>query len=163
MSIPSYAGLAGFIPKTSNMFCPSDGLIPDPLHPGLCQKEAWYFKLSCLQFCISFFSQTASSKHLTSLLSLLCTPYLIDCMCVYVPPTLPSPCSSKCQWIIVGSAAIPESLVALYLLLAWHRRTGATSRCCHFVFGWCFAVILQPLGAGRESRTSAGMEGLYFI
>lgn len=84
-----------------------------------------------------FFSFTASDfrwHNITAPTAVHTFPYRLHvCLCK-LPPTSPPSCSSECQWIIVSSAAIPESLVALYLLLAWHRRTGAVSRWCHFVW-----------------------------
>ncbi|KAF7650131.1 hypothetical protein LDENG_00130830 [Lucifuga dentata] len=35
MSKPSQSGLSDFISKTSNMRCPSDVLVPDPIHPHI--------------------------------------------------------------------------------------------------------------------------------
>ena len=64
MSKPSQSGLSGFISKTSNMRCPSDELIPDPIHPirpHHSQREPHHFKLplSFLQ-CHSLLNHTAS-------------------------------------------------------------------------------------------------------
>ncbi|KAF3705095.1 hypothetical protein EXN66_Car020786 [Channa argus] len=40
MSKPPQSGLSDFISNTSNMSCPSDVLIPDPVHPHHSQRES---------------------------------------------------------------------------------------------------------------------------
>lgn len=45
------SGLAGFIPKTSNMLRSSDVLVPDPFLLGHSQREAQHFHLCLLQLC----------------------------------------------------------------------------------------------------------------
>lgn len=53
-SKPCHSGLSGFIPKTSDMFCPSDGLVPDLL------LEKISILISAVQVLPPFFFLTAS-------------------------------------------------------------------------------------------------------
>uniref|UniRef100_A0A3Q3M0F5 Ig-like domain-containing protein n=1 Tax=Mastacembelus armatus TaxID=205130 RepID=A0A3Q3M0F5_9TELE len=57
MSKPSQSGFSGFFSKTSNMSCPSDVLIPDPIHPHHSQREPQHLQLCYLQLCLLSFSQ----------------------------------------------------------------------------------------------------------
>lgn len=56
-----------------------------------------------------------------------------------------------------GSVTLPASLMVSCSLLAWHRwkrlrPTGVT------LFGWRFSVILWPVGVGRDTQASAGVD-----
>uniref|UniRef100_A0A3B3CFN7 Ig-like domain-containing protein n=1 Tax=Oryzias melastigma TaxID=30732 RepID=A0A3B3CFN7_ORYME len=52
------SGLSDFISKTSNMCCPSDVFIPDPIHPGHSQREPQHLHLCYLQLCFLSFLQS---------------------------------------------------------------------------------------------------------
>ncbi|KAF3696602.1 hypothetical protein EXN66_Car012280 [Channa argus] len=57
MSKPPQSGFSDFISNTSNMICPSDVLIPDPVHPHHSQSEPQHLKVCYLQLCLLSFLQ----------------------------------------------------------------------------------------------------------
>lgn len=44
--------LSGLISKTSDTLCLSDIIIPNPFHPGHCQRDTQCFDICCLQQCL---------------------------------------------------------------------------------------------------------------
>ena len=59
---PSQSGLSDFLSKTNNMRCPSDVLIPDPIHPHYSQREPQHFNVCYLQLCLLSFPHCSVSK-----------------------------------------------------------------------------------------------------
>lgn len=56
-SVPSQSGLSDFIYKVCSMCCPSDILIPDPIHPDHSHREPQHLYLCYLQLCLLSFLQ----------------------------------------------------------------------------------------------------------